>query len=82
MFLAFPRLENHAVCGKLPAKFPPVQQNEDYVLRVLIDVGLVSHQQIDSARSRLNGQPGVIDVLINDGIVSDADVSRTLAGQA
>ena len=38
--------------------------------------------QIDSARSRLNGAAGVIDVLINDGIVSDADVSRTLAAQA
>ena len=38
--------------------------------------------QIDSARSRLNGEAGVIDVLVNDGIVSDADVSRTLAAQA
>ena len=38
--------------------------------------------QIDSARSRLNGAASVIDVLINDGIVSDADVSRTLAAQA
>jgi type II secretion system protein E len=59
-----------------------VQQNEDYVLRVLSDVGLVSRQQIDSARSRLNGEPGVIDVLVNDGIVSEVDVSRTLAAQA
>jgi type IV pilus assembly protein PilB len=59
-----------------------VQQNEDYVLRVLSDVGRVSRQQIDSARSRLNGEPGVIDVLVNDGIVSEADVSRTLAEQA
>jgi len=59
-----------------------VQQNEDYVLRVLSDVGLVTRQHIDSARSRLNGEPGVIDVLVNDGIVSEVDVSRTLAAQA
>jgi len=59
-----------------------VQQNEDYVLRVLSDVGLVTRQHIDSARSRLNGEPGVIDVLIHDGIVSEVDVSRTLAAQA
>ena len=59
-----------------------MQQNEDYVLRVLSDVGLVTHQHIDSARSRLNGEPGVIDVLIRDGIVSEVDVSRTLAAQA
>jgi len=59
-----------------------VQQNEDYVLRVLSDGGLVSRQQIDGARSRLNGEPGVIDVLVNDGVVSEVDVSRTLAAQA
>jgi type II secretion system protein E len=59
-----------------------VQQNEQYVLRVLSDVGLVTRQQIDSARSRLNGEPGVIDVLVNDGVVSEVDVSRTLAAQA
>jgi general secretion pathway protein E/type IV pilus assembly protein PilB len=63
-------------------QFPPVQQNEDYVLRVLSDAGLVTRQHIDSARSRLNGEPGVIDVLIRDGIVSEVDVSRTLAAQA
>ena len=59
-----------------------MQQNEDYVLRVLSDVGLVTRQQIDGARSRLNGEPGVIDVLVNDGVVSEVDVSRTLAAQA
>ena len=59
-----------------------MQHNEEYVLRVLEDVGLVKRPQIDSARSRLNGEPGVIDVLINDGAISDADISRTLAAQA
>jgi type IV pilus assembly protein PilB len=59
-----------------------VQHNEQYVLRVLEDGGLVTRQQIDSARARLNGEPGVLDILINDGTVSDADVSRTLAAQA
>jgi type II secretion system protein E len=59
-----------------------VHQSEDYVLRILQEVGLVTQHQIDSARSRLNGAASVIDVLINDGIVSDADVSRTLAAQA
>ena len=59
-----------------------MQHNEDYVLRVLEDGGLITHQHIDSARSRLNGEPGVVDVLIDDGVVSDADISRTLAAQA
>jgi type IV pilus assembly protein PilB len=59
-----------------------VQHNEDYVLRVLQDVGLVTRPQIDSARTRLNGANSVVDLLIKDGIVSDADVSRSLAAQA
>jgi type IV pilus assembly protein PilB len=59
-----------------------VQHNEDYVLRVLQDVGLVTRPQIDSARIRLNGANTVVDLLIRDGIVSDADVSRSLAAQA
>ena len=62
--------------------FSLVQQSEDYVLRILEEGGVVTRRQIDSARSRLNGAASVIDVLINDGIVSDADVSRTLAAQA
>jgi type II secretion system protein E len=59
-----------------------VQPNEDYVLRVLEDVGLVTKRQIESARSRLNGTRNVVDVLVRDGIVSATDVSRTLAAQA
>ena len=59
-----------------------MQHNEDYVLGVLQDGGLLTRKQIDSARSRLNGEPGVLDVLINDGDLSEVDVSRTLAAQA
>ena len=59
-----------------------MQQSEDYVLRILQETGLVTRHQIDGARSRLNGASSVIDVLISDGIVSDADVSRSLAAQA
>jgi type IV pilus assembly protein PilB len=59
-----------------------VQQNEDYVLRVLQDVGLVTRPQIEKARARLNGAPSVVDILVKDGIVSDTDVSRAIAAQA
>ena len=59
-----------------------MQNNEDYVLGVLQDGGLVSRKQIDGARSRLNGEPGVLDVLIDDGALSEVDVWRTLAAQA
>jgi type IV pilus assembly protein PilB len=59
-----------------------VPQSEEYVLGILQEGGLVTRPQIESARSRLNGAAGVVDVLVNDGIVSDSDVSRSLAAQA
>ncbi len=59
-----------------------MQQNDDYVLRVLEDVGLVTKTQIESARSRLNGSTNVVDVLKREGAVSETDVSRALAAQA
>jgi len=59
-----------------------VQYNEEYVLKSLEEVGLITRPQIESARSRLNGASGIIDLLIEDGAVSDADVSRALAAQA
>ncbi len=52
------------------------------MLGILQEGGLVTRPQIESARLRLNGAASVVDVLINDGIVSDSDVSRTLAAQA
>jgi len=59
-----------------------VQQNEDYILKVLQDVGLVSRKQIDKALPRLDGQNNIVDLLIKDGLVSESDVSRSLAAQA
>ena len=57
-------------------------QSEDYVLGILQEGGLVTRPQIEGARSRLNGAVGVVDVLVNDGTISDSDVSRLLAAQA
>jgi type IV pilus assembly protein PilB len=59
-----------------------VQAKEDYVLKLLEDAGLVTRSQIENARSRLNGSGNAVELLVQDGIVSDADVSRSLAAQA
>jgi hypothetical protein len=59
-----------------------MRQNEDYVLKVLQDVGFVSPKQVDAARKRLDGEDAVLDVLIKDGTVSESDASRSLAAQA
>ena len=42
----------------------------------------MTSSQVESARAHLNGADNVVDRLIKDGIISDADVSRTLAAQA
>jgi len=59
-----------------------LQANDDYVLKVLEEIGLVSRKQIVQARAKLNGAPSVVDVLVRDGVVSADDISRSLAAQA
>jgi len=59
-----------------------MRQNEDYVLKVLQDVGLVSLKQVDAARQHLNGQSTVLDVLIKDEVINESDASRSLAALA
>jgi type IV pilus assembly protein PilB len=59
-----------------------VQTKEDHVLKLLEDAGLVTRSQIENAKARLNDSGNTVDLLIKDGIVSDADVSRSLAAHA
>src|ERR1051325_6380901 len=56
--------------------------NEDYVLDLLRDVGLVTRKQIEEARANLNGSTSVVDLLVRQGLVSADDISRSLAAQA
>jgi type II secretion system protein E len=57
-----------------------VVQNQDYVVEILLDVGLISRGQIEKARADAVGG-SVLDALIREGIVSQEDVARTLAAQ-
>ena len=59
-----------------------MHRNETYVLDLLHDAGLVTKPQIERARTRLNGAHNAVDRLIKDGVLTEADVSRTLAAQA
>jgi type II secretion system protein E len=59
-----------------------VQAKEDYVLKLLEDAGLVTRSQIEAAKSKLNGQTNAVDLLVKEGVVSEVDVSRSLAAQA
>ena len=59
-----------------------MQQKEDYVLKLLEESGLLTRTQIEKAKARLNGNGDVVDLLIKDGVISDTDISRSLAAQA
>jgi type II secretion system protein E len=59
-----------------------VVTNDDYVTEILVDTGLITRSQLDRAREEATPQHGVIQTLIDQGAVSDEDVSRSLAGAA
>src|SRR5438270_259198 len=59
-----------------------VQANEEYVLRVLEDVGLISGNRIAKARIKLNGDGTIVDSLIREGVVSSDQISHSLAAHA
>jgi type IV pilus assembly protein PilB len=59
-----------------------VHQNENHILEVLCEAGLVTPTQIRRAQTASNGASNVLDILINDGAFSALDVSRTLAAHA
>ena len=58
-----------------------MQHNEEDVLRIREDLGSVTRKQIEGARFHRNDEK-VIDVLVRGGVVSETDVSRSLAAQA
>ena len=55
--------------------------NEEYVLDLLRDAGLVTRPQIEEARANLDGSTRIVELLVRQGIVADDDVSRSLAAQ-
>jgi type II secretion system protein E len=59
-----------------------VQAKEDYVLKILEGAGLLTRAQVDAAKSKFNGASNAVDLLCQDGVVSEVDVSRSLAAHA
>lgn len=55
-------------------------QNEEYVLEILLDAGLVTRSQIDAARESHPGR--TVDGLIESGLLTQEDISKTLAAQS
>ena len=61
---------------------PPVAQNDDYILEILIETSLINKSQLERARAEMAGEETVIEALIRLGIVTQEDVTRALAAHA
>ena len=62
---------------RLPQTMPA---NDEYVIEILKDVGLVTAEQIQELNDRTGGLH-LVDNLVKEGIVSAEDIARTLASQ-
>jgi type IV pilus assembly protein PilB len=58
-----------------------VAANEDYILEILTETGLVTKGQIERARAEA-GAGGIIETLIKQGIMTQEDQMRALAAHA
>ena len=55
--------------------------NDEYVLEVLLENGLLTTDQVDAARALVGERPGsAIDILVADGAISEDEVLSNLAG--
>ena len=54
--------------------------NDEFIAETLRDLGLVTKAQIGAAREHL-AEEGLIQTLVNDGIVTEEDIARALAAQ-
>jgi type IV pilus assembly protein PilB len=54
--------------------------NDEYVIEILKDVGLISQEQADRVAAQTGGLH-MVDAMVKEGIVSAEDVARTLASQ-
>jgi type II secretion system protein E len=59
-----------------------VAANDDYILEILQETGLVTQDQIASARTERRGDESIVDVLVHQGVMTQEDAMRALAGHA
>jgi type IV pilus assembly protein PilB len=59
-----------------------VAQNDDYILEILLETALVTNSQLDRAKAERKGDEGAVAVLVRQGVLTEEDVSRALAGHA
>jgi len=58
-----------------------VVANDEYLIEILLEAGLVTRSMIEEARNSANGD-SVSDTLVKSGALTQEDISRTLAAHA
>jgi len=58
-----------------------VVANDEYLIEILLEAGLVTRSSIEEARNSTNGE-SISDALIASGALAQEDISRTLAAHA
>jgi type IV pilus assembly protein PilB len=59
-----------------------VAVKDDYLVDTLIDMGLLTSEQVDEVRGEANGDMGVLDTLVAKGELMDESVTMAKAAQA
>jgi general secretion pathway protein E/type IV pilus assembly protein PilB len=59
-----------------------VTGNDNYIIELLKDVGLLKAEQIEAARPAASADKSVLDVLIDSGVISKMEVLKTVAMQS
>ncbi len=54
--------------------------NEDYIVEILQDVGLITGSQLEDARASAS-DGNVLKALVDAGVLTQEDITRTLAAQ-
>ncbi len=76
--MRLPTVENPLFLDPSTNKTTPVFSNEDYILQLLTEAGIISEPTVDSARQS-PGSGSVIEKLINSGQITEEDVAGLLA---
>ncbi len=59
-----------------------MSSNDEYIIDILKDVGLLTQKQVDKANSQIEGEQSTVDALIASEILTKEDVARTLAAHS
>jgi type II secretion system protein E len=60
----------------------PVAANDDYILEILHETALLDSGQIEHARARASSKRSAVDLLVEEGAVTQEDVARAVASNA